>query len=411
MEEIKISDFLKRKTIKPLLYGAFLSRIMTEEIYGKKYFYAYSSFRKSKAVYQTDFDIYNYAEKYKNQLNLWSGYDNWSIKRKTKTSMELRFYLHNDLNLTITQFYTYLFHKLFKNDWATDYNLNDNKRSFIRGFLELRGSVDTTANYMAQDYFYNNENELQKAFIITDQMKIPTGYLNFNLRELQPQYVKNIQQRNTQFRINAMYYAKNIGFLNKYKAKIFKESKNSIKEIEKNGIIFFDCILPASRQYNLNFRKRINFYINNIYSKNINENMINYLRKQGDYKIALNSSNLDEKRDYKLIEICNDTTEDKCMCCGTTQTSTDKNTGRQRFQIHHMISFKNGKEFDTLSNLVKLCPTCHDSLKKNASTKQEQTENIKKILNNWPPVKEFCSTYFDTDSIEELAEKVWEMLG
>ena len=32
----------------------------------------------------------------------------------------------------------------------------------MRGYMETRGSIDLSGNYIAQDYFYNNQMELKR---------------------------------------------------------------------------------------------------------------------------------------------------------------------------------------------------------------------------------------------------------
>ena len=151
---MKISELLRRD-ISPFLYGAIMSRIMTETVDGKPNFYVYTSFRSSKIVPQRLFDLRNYYSTYIDELNYFSGINNWKIKSQSETNFEARLYFENDLNLTPTAFYNMIHSKLFQCAWIREEGLTDNKKDFIRGFLELRGSVDTTAKYIAQDYFFH----------------------------------------------------------------------------------------------------------------------------------------------------------------------------------------------------------------------------------------------------------------
>lgn len=116
-------------------------------------------------------------------------------------------------------------------------------------------------------------------------------------------------------------------------------------------------------------------------------------------------------RNRTIIELFNEISEDKCAVCGTTTTFVNRRTGRQHFEIHHVISFKNGAELDNIANLVKLCPTCHDMLKKNAAPKDKQLNAIIKILSEHTEVLEFAKSYLQIDDINEIAEQIWEMLG
>ena len=100
------------------------------------------------------------------------------------------------------------------------------------------------------------------------------------------------------------------------------------------------------------------------------------------------------------------------MCyCGTTETFTNKRTGKQHFGIHHVISYKNGIELNNIANLVELCPTCHDMLKKNATSKDKQVKSILKILSKRSEILEFAKSYLQIDDINEIAEEIWVKLG
>lgn len=409
MERLKASELLSKKEIKPFLYGAFLNRIMSTTISEVPYFYAYTSFRSSKAVYKDDFDFFNYVDELIASLNHFSGFYNWEKHSIKEKSMELRFYVINDLKITSTQFYSLLYKKMLTCDWLTEDELNDNKKSFIRGFIELRGSIDTSRPYIAQDYFYDNNIELKKGQILTTMMDLPISYANFNARNLQPQFVSGENQRNAQFRINLMFYANQIGFINKYKATIFDNSYYSRGKNEIDRITFFDVDLPKCKDYDVTFIKYINFFTNFIYEKKLTPVAITELRKKLGF--TDNTPNEKTNRNRTIIELFNEISEDKCAICGTTETFINKRTGKQHFEIHHVISYKNGAEFDNIANLVKLCPTCHDMLKKNATSKEKQIKAILKILSEHIEVFEFAKSYLQIEDINEISEEIWNKLG
>ena len=409
MKKLTVSELLSKKEIKPFLYGAFLNRIMTANISEGPCFYAYTSFRASKAVYKDDFNFYTYADELIASLNHFSGFYNWEKYSVKEQSMELRFYVINDLKISSTQFYALLYKKMLTCDWLTGEELNNDKKSFMRGFMELRGSVDTTAKLIAQDYFYNNNVELKKGQILTNMMDLPISYANFNARNLQPQYVSGENQRNAQFRINLMFYANQIGFINKYKATVFDNSYHNRGKKEIDGITFFNVDLPKRRDYDVTFIKYLNFFTNYIYEKKLTPVAIAELRK----KLGFTDNSPSEKtnRNRTIIELFNEISEDKCAICGTTETFVNKRTGKQHFEIHHVISYKNGIELDNIANLVKLCPTCHDMLKKNATSKEKQIKAILKILSEHAEVLEFAKSYLQIDDINEIAEEIWIKLG
>ncbi len=405
---IKLSDFLKYE-IKPFLSGTFLSRIMEEEIDSKHFFYAYTAFRSSKAVFEKDFPLKEYAPKLAEKMNSFSGYKNWHVEKASNSNVDIRFYILDDLNITKKTFYRLVYQKMMSSEWIIDEHFNDDKKSFIRGFVECRGSVDTTARLLAQDYFYDDRTELKKALILTDMMDVPYEYANFNARDLQPQYVSGENKRNAQFRINLFYYANKTGFLNEYKAKVFHNSYTHGGSYVLNDITYFYVNVPTPKTNN-SFITYLNFFTNNIYEKFLTENAVKTLRNKLGFKTD-SSKKTRNLRNQTIINLYREISEDKCAICGTTKTFLNKNTGRQHFEIHHVISYVNGQECDNIANLVKLCPTCHDSLKRGATDKALQVKKIVKILSEHPETHEFAESYFMENDINELAEKICEKLG
>ena len=408
MNCVKLSDFIK-VTPKPFILGAFLSRTMEYHDNDKNhYFYAYSSFKSSKFIYANEFNFYNYSNKYIEQLNKMSGWKKWVVERVTDNKMEVRFYIIDDIGMDKKIFYNMIYKETVSGDWAIEESFNDDKKDFLRGFSELRGSIDTTMKLIAQDYFYDDAKELKKALILTDAMNVPLSYANFNARELQPDYISG-KKRNTQFRINLMWYASKIGFINEYKAMIFERAYNVCDSRIINGIIYYNVDLPNSKNTDVTFIKYLNFFTNNIYKKELSLENIELLRKEMNFNIDETTDKA--KRNISLVKLFQKISPDECACCGTKTTFENKTTGNEYFEVHHMIPFYNGKELDNLANFVKLCPTCHSSLKKGRATKEQQIENILKIINKHEEVYEFCSTYLGIYSKTQLAEKIQTMLG
>lgn len=403
---IKLSDFLKLEQ-SPFILGAFLSRIMEITDGDDVYFYAYTNFRLSKYVTKYDFNLEEYSNILRNKLNKHSKQDNWIIHSCNNSSLELRFYIKNDLlAFTKPMFYNAVYQKTINSNWSMAENMDENQKDFIRGFMELRGSIDTTAKFIAQDYFYDNRIELKKAQILTQNMNLPLAYMNFNARNLQPQFVSGENRRNAQFRINAYYYANKIGFINEYKALIFQKAYNQ-KSYIVDDIVYFNSIIPAKSD-SVQFVNYLNFFTNNIYQKKLTVDAIKHLRKE--LKFDTSPSGDKTARNKTVIKLFDDISEDKCSCCGTTTTYTKPN-GRQYFEIHHVIPFYKGVEVDNIANLVKLCPTCHRLLKKGSSTKDNQIKAINNILVNNPIVHEFVTSFLGEDDFNKLVEKIWSLLG
>lgn len=403
---IKASDLIKYE-IKPFLFGVLFSRIMPTPCNNKNpdKFYIYTNFRTSKAVLPTDFSFINYADELVRQYNSFSGYCNWEIYKVTNKQLELRFYIFNDLLINASQFYFLIHKKLITSPWVYVDKLTEEKKSFIRGYMESRGSVDTSLKLIAQDYFYNNKFELKRVQILTDMMNLPMSYANFNPRDMQPQFIEGIR-RNAQFRINLYFYAKEIGFINKYKALVFENAYFVRDKNIRDGIIYYNVLVPNVDKNNIAFIKYLNFFTNNIYEKKLTKAKIEALRKQ----IGFTDSQTTISRNFNIKAIFDEISEDKCALCRTTKTFTKKSNGRQAFEIHHVIPFHNGKEFDNIANFVKLCPTCHRSLQKGSSLKEDQIKKIITILHQNPEVFEYASSVLGIEEINVLSEKIQSLL-
>ncbi len=410
MKIVKCSEFLQRKDIKPFLLGAFYSRTLLSD--DSKYFFTVSSYKTSKYVFDDDFDFDNYRLEYLNQINNKSGYKNWFYKKNYKGAIKLPrgdyfFIIENDLKLSIKTFFNHLNSKILSSEWCYEEGLTEQKKDFIRGFMELRGSIDTNRPYITQDYFYNQKKEINKARILIEQFEIPFNVANINFRELQKQFVDGTNKRNTQFRIELNWYAKNIGFINKYKALIFEKRYYSSNSYEKDGVIYFDAVEKNSRDSNV-FIDYLNYFSKNVYGQALSEDRINGLREQLGFVEKFTKST---NRNMKIIETFKIISEDKCAICGTTNTFINKNTGRPHFEIHHMISLKNGKSLDVMDNLVKLCSNCHSMMSKGSGLVDDQINAIQKILNENENVYQFCSDYLNMEDIPTLAETIQTMLG
>ena len=227
---MKVSEFLDN-TQSPFVLGAFFSRYVIEEGFIK-------TISKYKASRFLDEDIYNSSlASYLDALNYQSSDGIWEYKSKDS----FQIVLENDLGLNNDGFYERLLRKIMSSPFFISEIMDDNKKSFIRGFFETRGSVDTSYNFLAQDYFYNSELEKERRILLVDKFNIPEEALNINFREGQPQFVSGENRRNTQLRIDLFWYIKNIGLINEYKAKRIKEvyEINYRRDIDK--IFYFEC--------------------------------------------------------------------------------------------------------------------------------------------------------------------------
>ena len=374
---MKVSEFLNNDNISPLLLGAFYSRYIFSN--DNSTIYTEVSYKSSKFIEDETLLIRS-----KNLLlfklnNICSPYSEWkdcTRERHVSPQIILRFNLDNDLNLSKDNFYNRLNVKILSQDFIYDNDLNENKKMFIRGFAESRGSIDTTRPLLAMDYFYNSLNEVKRARMLYDYFNVPFSVLNFNPRELQNDYVTGRRKRNTQLRFNLFWYVRNIGMLNDYKIAIISKVYNNISYNRTEGNVkYFDAPeILHSRKDTFDFMLR--YYSNNIFNKQLSDFEVENLRKELNFDN--NKEETTFKRDLSLIELIRINTPDECSACKTTQTYIHKNTGKQYFEYHHVISLGKNHELDDEDNIVKLCPNCHKSLKRGSSPEYEQKQVILK---------------------------------
>lgn len=417
MKIIKVSEFFSNE-MPPIIIGGFFSRrLFTDD---NKYIYIYTSYKKSQKIDTEEICYETYDREYIEALNEESeSYPYWYTKQQIeqelgtsiKASGQAFFLLENDLNINEDSFYNKLYAMIISScEWIFDEQLNEDKKSFIRGYMELRGSVDTTANYIAQDYFYNSAFEIKKARMLVDYLSVPYNVVNINFRELQHDYYAGIRTRNTQLRLNIWWYMENIGMINGYKAEVFALSRHlNLPEPEGNVYFFYND--DIRRRTNNILDERLNFYSTNVFGKDINEEDIKKMRNELNFEHTSGSV-----RSRALVEAIKYLTPDECVCCKNKYNIEDRsyinrNTGRYYFEIHHVISIGSNKELDDENNMVKLCPTCHRTLKRGSGTPEEQKELIREIFKNAPQTLDFAEHFFNTKDLETIIELTYKSLN
>jgi len=419
MSIMKLSVFLK-SDIPAFVLGAFFSRrVFTKD---NKYIYVYTSYKESRVVKTKIIDFKSYEKEYIDVLNSRSGaYPFWNSKDYFNNEHDLYlkgaigqafFVLENDLLISKESLYNKLYSKLLSMcDWIYDDELNENKKDFIRGFMELRGSIDTTADYIPHDFYADSTFEYRKARILIDNIGIPGYVTNLNFRQLQPDYVNDIQKRNPQFRLNIWWYMENIGVLNAYKAEVFSLSRN-IKLIEPNdGVYYFTNTERKIRTNNNLLEERLSFYYTNLMNRKPTLKEIEQMRIELGFDGESSSI-----RSSSLVKLIRDYTPDECVCCKNKYNIADRShinpkTGRYAFQVHHVISLGKNKELDDENNMVKLCSACHSAIKRGASSSEEQKAMIREIFKNAPNTYTFAKCFLDLYDFETVVDEVQKRLN
>ncbi|MCH4613638.1 HNH endonuclease, partial [Helicobacter pylori] len=397
--------------IDPFNLGVLLSRfqIKNDRIYGV------CSYKASKFIPG--------YEKSKVQvldaLNTLSVHPIWRFNQESITKIKGTFVLilENDLHLDENAFYKKLLNSLIDNDFFNrSHSMTPNQRLFLSGFFESRGSIDTQRNFLTLDYFFHSPLEFNKFHYLIDHFNIPSEALNFNFRELQPEYMQGINQRNAQFRIYLDWYLYHIGLFNPYKARIAHHVLKTT--LVRDGIYYKLRDRPKTEYRGNGFTERAHFYLKNVYQQDLDKKRIKELREQ----LGFIQKSEEFKRDSKIINFYRLSTPNVCnACCDDYDIKERSFLSLPLYQItqkldsyyteiHHVISLGKDKELDVLENLAKLCPTCHRALKKGASAERFQKRLIGKILKRNKGNLEFAQLRFETDDFLTLIDKVYESL-
>lgn len=405
-----VSRFLN--AIDPFNLGVLLSRFQIKNgcIYGV------CSYKASKF-------ICGYEEskaQVLNALNTLSKYQIWRFNQESVTKIKgtFVFILENDLQLDENSFYKKLLNSLIDNDFfnRSPRSMTPNQRLFLSGFFESRGSIDTQRNFLTLDYFFHSPLEFKKFHYLIDFFNIPSEALNFNFRELQPEYAQGINQRNAQFRIYLNWYLYHIGLFNPYKAQI---AHHIFKTTLVDDGIYYKLSYPPTTEYRGNsFIERAHFYLKNVHQQDLDDKSIEKLREQ----LGWIQESEEFRRDSKIINFYRISTPNVCnACCGDYRIKErsfislplykiTQNPDSYYTEIHHVISLGKDKELDVLANLAKLCPACHRALKKGASEERFQKRLIENILNHNKDNLEFAQLRFETDDFPTLINSIYESL-
>lgn len=402
---IKISTIINSLNISPFLLGLFFSKTNFDD--KNKIIEIYTCFKKSKYATLEWENIDLYCNDLINKYNFLSGINDWQITRKTNDTVKIALFFENDNDISKDKLYSYLHNYLINSYWIKDIDINEDKKNFIRAFVESRGSIDTTIHYISEDYFWDNIIDQKKAYILIDLMSIPEYYMNYNSRELQPDYFEKNILRNPQLRINLEYYISEIGIINEYKAIIIK-NRYKWNYFLKDRMFYFNVDIPKIKKFKSNFSNMLQFFSNFVYKKELDTELIEKLRKE----IGFDKNKYKIYRSQSIKKYIDENTPDICAVCKTDKTFERAKNNKQYFEIHHVISFYNNiYVLDNPGNLVKLCPNCHTKFKKGRSTAQEQIDSILTILNDYIQVYEFACAFLNISDKDELAKKIQEMLG
>lgn len=327
---------------------------------------------------------------------------NFEIKTVSETTITHRAKIKITNNDSRAIFLNKIYSKIEQQRYSTLSNVEFN-RIIILSFFVLRGSADFVRNYFTVDILGKNITEEYINNLINILSATPYfNQLNFNFRELQPQFYNSNIKRNTQLRINLKWFYDNyieyIIMLNLYKYDLLNSNftKFELKNYAEN----------LSR----GFFERAYFYKQKILG-NLN-NLTNSSDKAIDFEIQLlrdelkfnkeNDENTTTRNSF-TVQYAKLEQEDICYSCNNIyklldRTFTYRNTNKPYLEMHHVLSFGSNSKYDVKDNLVNLCPACHKALTPNRADEHYQKTIIKNILNNSQTAKNYVSQFITDGS-------------
>ncbi len=405
---MKVSEFLEYDDIQPFLLGAFYGKYAFTS--DGKYIYTYSSYKNWTKIYDNKVLCQKSKETFLTQINeISKPYPYWKKGHSLFPRANIVFALENDLELTKESFFNRLNRKILNSDFLDDPSLTESKKMFIRGFSELRGSLDRNRKLLTMDYVKHNQPETKRVRLLIDNMNVPVYVVNYNFREFQPDF-KAGKKRETQLRFNIFWYATNIGFINEYRIEAFKHNFY-FTDIKKEGsVTYFTCQQPL-RSNNTTFENRLAYYTHNVFNKKLTKSDTLKFKEM----IGISNESDSFKRDLSIVNYVRYCTPDLCVCCCDDydikdRSHIDPKTGRYHFEIHHMISIGKNKDLDDVDNLAKICTACHAGLKRGSADEKTQKDLIRKIFYHKENILKFCQSYFDEKDFENLVDLVWKSL-
>lgn len=275
-------------------------------------------------------------------------------------------------------------------------------------FFIPRGSIDLNRNYFTVDVLKQNVSELYIENLLSILMSLTEiKQLNFNFRELQPEYIEG-KNRNTQLRINLRwfydYYRDEVESLNLYKFNLLESNRSDI------------LLSNYSNNLSSSFIERAIFYKDKILGEQSNfekiskqqlRNIVENYREELDF----DDSQTEQSRIYRdqsLVKLARISQPDICHACHEyypleQRTFTVRGSNRPYLELHHVISFGADQSGDVLENLVKLCPACHRALTPNRADEDYQKMIIDSIFRHSQDAYEYVRLFLNERANENDA--------
>lgn len=292
----------------------------------------------------------------------------------------------NEENISLDKFLNLLYEKIIvnikylENDYLLDIEI-------ATAMFLLRGSADFNRSLYSVDLKNPTPLYLENIFKILLSSDVLLSKLNFNFRELQPQYVNNERRRNSQIRINLKWFYDNVilkyKFLNEYKTNILIANQTKLGE---------------NRNFSM-FENRLIFYREKIIGRKLNSAEIEFFRQNLDFENKLdNQNNKINIRNQKIVAYARETLKDVCVGCSDIYDIKDRTfvmhkLNKYYLEINHVVPFASGyQQVDVLDNLVKLCPVCHRALTPNRADPKLQKDIIRKMIESRKEVSRFVES-------------------
>jgi hypothetical protein len=331
---------------------------------------AYSAYRKGKrSNLKLEGNINDYYNSHKDKLKKFLGEKykivlNDSIENKKLDNNEriqsgVSVVIENDFFIPDgVDHKTYIYGLIEK--WLIDSD-EKNKKTFLVGAMDARGSLDFTGKYISLDIIEEDPMIVKRK--ISKYNDIIGTVFNYNPRLVQ----ENSFQKNDQFRLPLFYYMGNFGLFTPFKIEYYISETKKNKENIKLGYFFLDKQfkdMKIPEKYISERSLRINNLAIKLQEKELClEDKRRIVKEWKEDNFGTETSDEIIFSSQNIKELAKKNSHYLCENNNNHLTFNSKSNNKNYVEAHHLIPFSKRNKFkvsiDVLDNIICLCPNCH----------------------------------------------------
>jgi 5-methylcytosine-specific restriction protein A len=314
--------------------------------------------------------------------------ERYGLEFSQNGKVEISAIIENDQHLSLSEIRQLLYSKIAIRIPALPPTFDLDTELALAIFI-LRGSPDVHHSFYSVDFIQEDEIYLDNFLKILLSSNELFDRLNFNFRNLQPQFLSGTNMRNTQVRINLKYFYDRVmvehSGLNRYKFEALKSRFSELGDVRT---------YPS-------FEERVIFYMSRVLGKKLQDSDVSKLRAELSFTSGeeLEAQGAFTARNQRIISFARETFPDECVGCKGVYPLEDRSFRMPRndrfyLEINHVVPYANdSSSVDVLDNLVKLCATCHRALTPRRAPEELQKKIIEGMLESRLEVRRFVTGF------------------